>query len=374
MERSDVDNAQRSRRAAQTISPDGGLILGMQLGKRMIMEYKYWKQDDKERIKRRKAMMTKQWKGRRRPKIIYLDAVGEQKLHDLIDLKDDSTCEDSIQHDDANSIYELRSKHTSELCVWGKRLACVDSSIEEGDGCIWQSHEREVRQEAIETSINFCGGIKCDIGQTEVGLETNDQQVEEEDKNETLNSGLSNSFIKSNNLVPESEPMNNEKMQKSTHVGQSPTRRPSDLNNSIPIPNPNQSDVSLAALCNIIPESELAELLDTTDLLFCGLGKPEVKVSQNGRRSVRRSARLNAPLGTGSVFTEESVSGQIQSGLCHISQPVTAEVSKKSDQVVKNITSCGVSNKASTSLYAVHATPPLDHTNSSKESNVSKEK
>ena len=106
MERSDVDNAQRSRRAAQTVSPDGGLILGMQLGKRMILEYKYWKQDDKERIKRRKAMMTKQWKGRRRPKIKYLDAVGEQKLHDLIDLKDDSTCEDSIQHDDANSIYE----------------------------------------------------------------------------------------------------------------------------------------------------------------------------------------------------------------------------------------------------------------------------
>ena len=51
-------------------------------------------------------MMTKQWKGRRRPKIIYLDAVGEQKLHDLIDLKDDSACEDSTQHDDANSIYE----------------------------------------------------------------------------------------------------------------------------------------------------------------------------------------------------------------------------------------------------------------------------
>ena len=51
-ERSDVDIAQRSRRAAQTVSPDGGLILGMQLGKRMIMEYKYWKQDYKERIKR----------------------------------------------------------------------------------------------------------------------------------------------------------------------------------------------------------------------------------------------------------------------------------------------------------------------------------
>ena len=31
-ERSVVVNAQRSRRAAQTVSPDGGLILGMQLG------------------------------------------------------------------------------------------------------------------------------------------------------------------------------------------------------------------------------------------------------------------------------------------------------------------------------------------------------
>ena len=42
--------------------------------------------------------------------------------------------------------------------------------------------------------------------------------------------------------------------------------------------------------------------------------------------------------------------------------------------MVKNITSCGLSNKASTSLYAVHATPTLDHKNSSKESNVSKKK
>jgi len=372
-ERSDVGNAQRSRRAAQTVSPDGGLILGMQLGKRMIMEYKYWKQDDKERIKRRKAMMTKQWKGRRRPKILYLDAVGEQKLHDLIDLKDDSACDDSIQHDDTCSIYELQSKHTSELCVWGKRLLDVDSSIEEGDGCIWQGHECEVGQEAIESSINFCGGSKCDIRQSEVGLETNDQQVDEEGKNKTLYSDLLNTFIKSNNLVPEGEPVNDDdKIQNSTHLGQSPSRRQSDLNNSIPIPNHNQSDVSLAALCNIIPESELAELLNSTDLLFCGSGKPDVKVSQNGRRSVRRSARLNAPLGTGSVYTEESVPGQIQSGLCQIIQPVTAEVTKKNDQVVKNITSCEVSNKASTSLYAVHATPPLDHTRSSKESPVSK--
>ena len=136
-ERYDVVNDQRSRRAAQIVSADGGLILGTQLGNRMIMEYRYWKQDDKERIKRRKAMMTKQWKGRRKPKFKRLDAIGEQKLRDLIDLKDDSGCEDSM-FKDVSGVDELQARHAPETCVWGERLLVDDSSIEEEAGCIWQ--------------------------------------------------------------------------------------------------------------------------------------------------------------------------------------------------------------------------------------------
>merc|ERR1719334_2728523 len=82
IEESNEDMEQWSRRY------NTGLILGKQLGKRMVMEYKYWKQDDQERLKRRKAMVEKQWKGRKMPKMKCLDAIGEQKLLDLIDLKD----------------------------------------------------------------------------------------------------------------------------------------------------------------------------------------------------------------------------------------------------------------------------------------------
>jgi len=72
------------------------------------------------------------------------------------------------------------------------------------------------------------------------------------------------------------------------------------------------SEVSLATLCSMIPAGELAELLETEDLLFCG-AREEVREetrSRRGResvrRSVRRSARLqNTPLLTGSVFSEE---------------------------------------------------------------------
>jgi len=335
-ERHDVINDQRSRRAAQIVSADGGLILGTQLGKRMIHEYRYWKQDDKERIKRRKALMTKQWKGRRKPKFKRLDAIGEQKLRDLIELKDDSGCEDSL-YMDVNGVDELKARHAPETCVWGERLLVDDSSVEEGAGCIWQG--LVVEQEVSQTSLRFCDQDIPDIEPTEIVLDLIDLKVDEGVEKE-VEVDESISIKKRNSIMIEAEDeefYNKDKLLNNSHNDHSLKGR-----NSMLMPNHNESDVFLDALSNIIPENELAELLDTADLLFCGSGKPGVVGSQNGRRSVRRSARFNASLGSGLVFTEETVPWQIPSELCQKSLPLPTELEEDYIERRKSLHSTGI--------------------------------
>jgi hypothetical protein len=67
------------------LSEDGSLVLGKSLGKRFLETYKYWKQDDRERVRRRKLMIQKQFKGRKRLKVHRLTACMEEKLIKLID-------------------------------------------------------------------------------------------------------------------------------------------------------------------------------------------------------------------------------------------------------------------------------------------------
>ena len=55
---------QRARRGGALVAEDGGLVIGKGKGRRTIEGYKYWKQDDEERNKRRKSMLAKQWRGR----------------------------------------------------------------------------------------------------------------------------------------------------------------------------------------------------------------------------------------------------------------------------------------------------------------------
>ena len=68
------------------------MMLGKSLGKRFIEPYKFWKQDDRERVRRRKLMIQKQFKGRRRPKVDQLSASREAELIKLI--------EDQANHED----------------------------------------------------------------------------------------------------------------------------------------------------------------------------------------------------------------------------------------------------------------------------------
>ena len=71
--------------ARRGCSDEGELRLGKCLDKRYIEDYPFWKQSDKERIKRRKSMIVKQLKGRKRKKPKPLDAKDELALQSLID-------------------------------------------------------------------------------------------------------------------------------------------------------------------------------------------------------------------------------------------------------------------------------------------------
>lgn len=67
------------------LSEEGELLLGRNQGKRYIEAYQYWKQNDKEKNRRRKLMIQKQFKGRKRIKPKPLTLVDEERLQKLVD-------------------------------------------------------------------------------------------------------------------------------------------------------------------------------------------------------------------------------------------------------------------------------------------------
>jgi len=85
--------------AKRGLSDDGSLMLGKNLGKRFLEPYKYWKQDDRERVRRRKVMIQKQFKGRRRPKSVPLSESLEEQLVRLIEDQANQQ-EDEEQYED----------------------------------------------------------------------------------------------------------------------------------------------------------------------------------------------------------------------------------------------------------------------------------
>jgi len=77
-----VQSTSSSRRGGGIES--GEFVAGKHLAKRYIEDYKFWKQDDKIRNKRRKAKIQKQFKGRKKVKIGQSSIEDEQKLIELI--------------------------------------------------------------------------------------------------------------------------------------------------------------------------------------------------------------------------------------------------------------------------------------------------
>ena len=65
-------------------SENGELVRGKNLAKRYIEDYSFWKQNDKDRNKRRKSMIQKQYKGRKKPKLVPSSIEQEERLIELI--------------------------------------------------------------------------------------------------------------------------------------------------------------------------------------------------------------------------------------------------------------------------------------------------
>ena len=147
----------RAKRGQIIPNKDGTLVLGLNKLSRKIEDYKFWKQDDKERNKRRKIMIQKLWKGRKKPKIVPLDCTGEQKLVDIIADKEPSDDEEEEEEFPSSSSKKPRISSGEILppkrCIWEATdpKGCVDSTkastsssdIDFGSGCVWANEDLE---------------------------------------------------------------------------------------------------------------------------------------------------------------------------------------------------------------------------------------
>lgn len=290
----------RAKRGQAKPSKDGSLVLGLNKSPRKILEYKYWKQDDKERNRKRKLMIQRQWKGRRKEKLKALDCDGEQKLIDLI--------ADRVSSDDED---ELSPAKKPRLIAMDKPLAkdCVWNAVE-------PSNTKSKFSKASTSSSDIDLGSQCVW--SHAGLD-------EEDKNECTNKtieSISSINDRRNSATIETSQLTNVTAELSS-------RRETYSN-------------ELQELQGLIPESELAELLNTDDLLFCNEVKPKPKVKKGvlssienvllnkesnikeSRKSVRRSARImSIPYITGSIYTGDKSTEDVVVEIDSENQPLS---------------------------------------------------
>jgi len=317
----------RARRGTPTTSEDGGLVLGVGKGKRMIEGYKFWKQDDKERIRKRKSMMSKQWKGRKRPKVLYLDLDGEQRLQFIIDSKEESESEEELRRED-ECTQRLQGVGSRQIvCVWGKGTEGSGSSFEDVVGCVWGIDGNKGVECPVEEPPHAAVNVKRTRENNSRKLNSKEFPSEKPAASVGRRGRSSKESVNGDKNVPTVVDIGpslviippTDGYHEITKPGVEMTQSNLEANAAASCRDETSlAEVSLATLCGIIPEGELAELLETEDLLFCGNKNKEEEVSTKGgrestRRSVRRSARLqNTPLFTGSVFTEEELPGEEQ--------------------------------------------------------------
>ena len=265
---------QRAKRG-QVSSVDGSLVLGVNKSKRAIEEYKFWKKDDKERIKKRKLMITKQWKGRKKPKTIPLDLVKEQQLINLIADRVSSDEEDDDDDVDGSSPVKRR------------RTGAGDEEAVKHNQCVWSAVEDD--QRSSRPSVSSTGSSDTDYLNTcvwneRLGEEESRKSVEAT-RDEVLSLRRSSSIADSNCSKKRKSSLNLSSLEASRpSIGNTSRRRKSSLNLSsvemsgsrqrIDSTGSNNKENSLLELQGLIPDSELAELLETDDLLFCNDKKP----------------------------------------------------------------------------------------------------
>ena len=279
----------RAKRGQAKPSKDGSLVLGLNKSLRKITEYKFWKQDDKERNRKRKLKLQKLWKGRRREKLKVLDCNGEQKLIDLI--------ADRVSSDEED-----------ESCP-AKKPLLISVQKPLPDNCVWNavesSNKKSQFSKASTSSSDIDFGSQCVW--TQAGLDNGHDNGHEEHEftNETdenipsINGGR-------HSISPTIE---TSQISKTNVTAELSSQRDS-------------FSTDLHELKGLIPESELAELLNTDDLLFCNEVKPQPsdtrsvlgsienllpKTENNhteSRKSLRRSARIMSITHiSGSIYT-----------------------------------------------------------------------
>jgi len=276
--------AQRAKRG-QNVSLDGTLVLGNGKALRKILEYKFWKQDDKERNRKRKLMITRQWKGRKKGKIVPLEFSEEQKLIDLI--------ADRVPTDDEDEEDEDGEERTSP-----KKMKFLDKEeVHQPRSCVWNAPDS--KSSRLQHQKQSTSSSDIDFGQTCVWKDPtrdfeDESSVDEVSTNEKETPSYNDKTESSSNLTNSNMEISSNEKESYSH--------------------------ELHELQGLIPESELAELLQTDDLLFCNDDKPRpdpVKVlgsienvphnienKKDSRKSLRRSARImSIPNVTGSIFT-----------------------------------------------------------------------
>ena len=248
-EEGSVDPAKRAKRGE---SVDGTLVLGVSKARRIITDYKFWKQDDQEKNRKRKQKISKQWKGRRKQKPKPLDLVLEQRLIDLI--------ADRVSSDEEDEEDEENPNYLSSQCVW-------------------QASDNRSATNQLSAFVPISARPSSPLDDLESSNTSSPQCFSEPDTS------------------PKDQDILNQ------------INQPSDDDE------PNENDV-LSELQGLVPESELAELLQCEDFLFCSKqSKPEPaakvqvtsesKEKKDSRKSLRRSARImSVPNLTGSVFTD----------------------------------------------------------------------
>jgi len=282
-------SAKRTKRGE---TEDGSLVLGVSKSRRIIVDYKFWKQDDKEKNRRRKLKIAKQWKGRKRNKTKPLNYHLEQQLIDLIADRVSSDEEDGLEDCEVNQNY------MSSQCIWEASNVLSSSNHEEmslsseckadqgnlsesnqSSQCVWEASSVLLSSKSKELTMS--SESEADQAQPECFSE-----------GDTSLSDITNSRSKPPSAREHLTSRNNQPSEDLT----------------------NENDV-LNELQGLIPESELEELLQCDDFLFCSSkenrtktgppAKADSKTRENkDRRSVRRSARImSVPNLTGSIFT-----------------------------------------------------------------------
>ena len=322
---------------------------GVKKSKRFLEPYKFWRVDNTDKNKKRKAMVTKMWRGRKKPKPSPLTEELELYLEQLIELKDESFDESEEEEREASR----------RLCVWGRdRVAASSQSSQEGElACVWSGGREEaggllepvassgarVREELhvddvephaeeVEPSIE---GVEPSVENEEHSAETvvepSEETVENPVGQRELPAGARSRKRKSKTVardaaVPQKLQVVELRKEDKEETGQDTVEPGRSTGSSAAA---QEAEDSLSSLTGLIPAHELEEMLGSEDFLFCGESskraeaRPKKAARESTSRSVRRSARLSLHPSTsslvGSIFEEEEEGGAGKGGGANVS-------------------------------------------------------